>query len=45
MKALQIVVVEDDAIILCGLKMQLEKMGHTVAGIALNGEDAVRIIR
>ena len=45
MKALQIVVVEDAAIILCGLKMQLEKMGHTVAGIALNGEDAVRIIR
>lgn len=45
MEQLRIVVVEDDAIILTALKMQLAAMGHAVVGYALNGEEAVRIIR
>lgn len=44
MEQLRIVIIEDDAVILTSLRMQLTKMRHIVAGFAMNGVDAVRVI-
>ena len=38
-------IVEDDTLIGLGLKAQLEKMGHTIAGEASRAEDAIAIYR
>ena len=44
MSSYRIFVAEDDSIILMGLKMTLEHLGHTIAGEASDGETAVERI-
>lgn len=45
MKELRVIIVEDEAIILRRFIMCIEKMGHHVVGVALNGNDAVQLIK
>lgn len=45
MEKLRFVIAEDEAIILRSLSRYVEKMGHEVAGVALDGAEAVERIR
>ena len=45
MEKLRFVIAEDEAIILRSLSRYVEKMGHEVAGVALDGGEAVERIR
>ncbi|WP_207460507.1 response regulator [Azospirillum sp. SYSU D00513] len=43
MIAARILIVEDDRIVARDIQQQLQRMGHSVAGMAANGEDAIRL--
>ncbi|MEL4305727.1 response regulator [Methanococcoides sp. LMO-2] len=45
MKNKKIVVVEDELIVGMMIKLKLEKMGYTVAGIASRGKDAISMVK
>ena len=45
MDTLQFVIAEDEAIVLRSLERYVKKMGHVVAGVALDGAEAVERIR
>ncbi len=43
MKALSILVVEDERVVALDLRMSLESLGHRVVALAANGADAIRL--
>ena len=43
MKALRVLIADDEAIIRMGLRTMLEEMGHRVVGMATDGPSAVRL--
>jgi len=45
MKPLRVFIAEDEAIIMLGFKTAIEKMGFYVAGIAINGNEALKKIK
>ena len=45
MKPVSILIVEDERIIALDLRAKVARLGHTVAGMAHTGEDAVRLAR
>jgi PleD family two-component response regulator len=43
-KATRVMVVEDEAVVALHLRQELTKLGHVVAGVASNGEQALKMI-
>ena len=43
MEKLRVMVVEDEYLVLMGLSMIVQELGHSVAAEAMNGEDAIKI--
>ena len=44
MEKIRIAIVEDEAVIMKAFAHYVEQMGHEVAGVSLDGNDAVRMI-